>query len=102
MYKEFVRYRCGYITICTVQVVKRTLISSGFNGSTEHISKELYDEFSGCSNWDIYDDVTLFLQTVKNAGCIVGVISNFDDRLGMFTIINSTKDSFLFTRLLTN
>ena len=58
------------------------LIKSGFTGSVKGISARLYKDFAEPQKWEVYSDVHTALQQLKNSGIMLGVISNFDERLG--------------------
>lgn len=49
------------------------------------INHKLYSDFSGADNWEVFPDVHPTLEEVKAAGISLGVVSNFDDRLGQST-----------------
>ncbi len=46
------------------------------------IGERLYTDFAGPGNWEVYPDVRKTLQQLKEGGVSLGVISNFDERLG--------------------
>ncbi len=52
----------------------------------ERLSTRLFDDFAGPSNWEVYSDVVPTLAKIKQAGAMLGVISNFDERLGSLLI----------------
>lgn len=46
------------------------------------ISKHLFTEFSQPECWEVFPELRQFLQKIKACGLLVGMISNFDERLG--------------------
>jgi putative hydrolase of the HAD superfamily len=42
---------------------------------------QLYERFAAADAWRVFDDVLPVLQQLKDAGCKLGIISNWDDRL---------------------
>ncbi len=48
----------------------------------ERLATRLFDDFTGPSNWEVYSDVEPALAKIKQAGAVLGIISNFDERLG--------------------
>eukprot|EP00731_Ephydatia_muelleri_P032209 Em0023g716a len=60
----------------------------------QQIGNKLYTDFAGPQNWEVYPDVVPTLQTLKQKGLVLGVISNFDDRLK--PILRSLKIADLF------
>lgn len=53
----------------------------GLDEDAEHLARRVYDEFGRADRWRAYDDVIPALMRLKEAGCRVGVISNWDGRL---------------------
>lgn len=49
------------------------------------ISAKLYTDFTGPGNWEVFPDVHPALQQLKGDGISLGVVSNFDERLGKHT-----------------
>lgn len=49
--------------------------------TVDAISDTLYNYFTLSQCWSVYEDVDV-LSTIKEAGYIIGAVSNFDDRLG--------------------
>ena len=41
----------------------------------------MYDDFAGPGNWELFPEVVPTLDKIKAAGAVLGVISNFDERL---------------------
>ena len=66
------------------QVVSNTFWSCGVNdtGLLRTLSSTLYDQFLSSSCWELFDDVMEFVETAKKEDIKLGIISNFDDRLG--------------------
>ena len=48
-----------------------------------NIGQQLFKDFSGCKNWEVFPDVVPTLERIKSTGIIIGAVSNFDDRLRM-------------------
>ena len=46
------------------------------------VGERVYRDFSGPKNWELFPDVHSVLETIKSAEVKMGVISNFDERLG--------------------
>ena len=75
------------------------MCNSSFDASclseiVQQIGNKLYTDFAGPQNWEVYPDVVPTLQTLKQKGLVLGVISNFDDRLK--PILRSLKIADLF------
>ena len=47
-----------------------------------NVFDKLYSDFCGGSTWEVFPDVYPTLKQLKAAGLSLGVVSNFDDRLG--------------------
>lgn len=45
------------------------------------MGKRIYKDFDGPQNWELFPEVVSTLKRIKAAGAILGVISNFDERL---------------------
>ena len=63
-------------------MVDNTFTSIGYHSSSIDINN-LYDQFTSPSYWIVYDDVIDCLKELKSNGLTLGVISNFDERLGI-------------------
>ena len=48
----------------------------------KRLATRLFDDFAGSANWEVFPDVEPTLKKIKQAGIVLGVISNFDERLG--------------------
>ncbi len=48
----------------------------------EKLATRVFDDFAGPANWEVFPDVEPSLKKIKQAGVVLGVISNFDERLG--------------------
>ncbi len=48
----------------------------------EKLATRVFDDFAGPANWEVFPDVEPSLKKIKQAGIVLGVISNFDERLG--------------------
>ncbi len=75
---------------------------SKFSSNTEFvrdISDILFDQFSEKNYWEKYDNCDLILKSLKEKGYILGIISNFDERL--FTLLENLelKKNFEFIRI---
>ena len=57
--------------------------------TVDQVADNLYDTFATSQCWELFDDVTDFLQNLKKQGVATGIISNFDDRLGKSQHFNS-------------
>ena len=67
-------------------LVKRCFIISGYRGTDytlNKISRNLWKRFEGADAWDVIPNSRTVLHTLKNKGVVLGVISNFDERLRM-------------------
>jgi len=53
----------------------------GLEEDAERLARRVYDEFGRADRWRVYDDVIPALMRLREAGCQVGVISNWDGRL---------------------
>lgn len=69
-------------SLMLLQVVTRTLHNSGFSGPVKEVSKQLYKDFAGPQNWEVFPDVHKALQQLRSKGAVLGAVSNFDERLG--------------------
>ena len=47
-----------------------------------NVFDKLYSDFCEASTWEVFPDVHPTLKQLKAAGLSLGVVSNFDDRLG--------------------
>ena len=74
--------------ICYMQVVTRTLLNSGFSGPVKEICRQLYKEFAGPQRWEVFPDVPKALQQLRSNGVVLGVVSNFDERLGKLAMMS--------------
>jgi putative hydrolase of the HAD superfamily len=54
----------------------------GIEEEAEHLARMVYDEFGKPERWAAFDDVAPALRHLRAAGVKVGVISNWDGRLG--------------------
>ena len=63
-------------------MVTRTLVKCGVSNSLKSISGQLYRDFATPQKWEVYHDVHHTLNQLKSNGVLLGVISNFDERLG--------------------
>ena len=68
-------------------MVTRTLVKSGVSSSLRDISAQLYRDFAGPQKWEVYHDVHHTLNQLRSSGILLGVISNFDERLGKCDIM---------------
>ena len=64
----------------TVQVIKSSFSATGVQVSNS-FCRELYSYYSMAGAYTLYDDVIPCLQRLSRAGVVMGVISDFDDRL---------------------
>ena len=65
------------------QVSSATLIGCGVEESpAKEIGKHLFTEFTQPECWEVFPELRQFLREVKGRGLSVGIISNFDQRLG--------------------
>ena len=71
-----------------MQVVTRSLLNSGFTGPVKEISRQVYKEFSGPQRWEVFPDVHKTLQQLRSNGVVLGVVSNFDERLGKLVVVS--------------
>ena len=75
-----------------MQVVTRSpsqpLLNSGFAGPVKEISRQVYKEFAGPQRWEVFPDVHKVLQQLRSNGVVLGVVSNFDERLGKLVVIS--------------
>lgn len=62
--------------------IANTKASSVSSAAVAGISERLYTGFTGADYWRVFPDVHPALQQMQAAGVTVGVISNFDERLG--------------------
>jgi putative hydrolase of the HAD superfamily len=62
-------------------VVTNTLKEAGLDKTIA--VDQLYDEFITPKHWAVHEDVIEFIRTIRCNGIQVGVISNFDERLGL-------------------
>lgn len=78
------------------KIVSGTFAAVGMKqeGIAQQIGDKLYTDFAGPQNWEVYPDVIPTLQTLKQKGLVLGVISNFDERLK--PILRSLKIADLF------
>lgn len=53
----------------------------GFADDAESLARRVYDEFGIADRWRAYEDVVPALTRLKERGCRLGVISNWDARL---------------------
>lgn len=53
----------------------------GITDSAEDIAREVYDEFGDPARWAAYEDVAPAFDRLKDAGYVLGVVSNWDTRL---------------------
>ncbi|XP_064405075.1 haloacid dehalogenase-like hydrolase domain-containing protein 3 [Halichondria panicea] len=51
------------------------------NELNEKLATRVFDDFAGPANWEVFPDVEPSLKKIKQAGIVLGVISNFDERL---------------------
>lgn len=63
-------------------------------GMVRQIADKMYTDFAGPQNWSVYPDVVPTLHALRQKGLVLGVISNFDERLK--PILNSLKLADLF------
>lgn len=64
--------------------VERVFIKAGYEGcklKLVDIADNLYESFSQGSNWELVPGTVNVLETLKDMGIRLGVISNFDERL---------------------
>ncbi len=54
----------------------------GIDENAEVIARRVYDEFGRADRWRLYDDVLPAIRRLRLRGISVGVISNWDQRLG--------------------
>ena len=62
----------------------REIVSDVFHDikdADEQLFAALWDHFAQSENWGLYDDVEQAWKSVLQSGLIIGVASNFDDRL---------------------
>ena len=52
------------------------------SGVIANVFDKLYSDFCEASTWEVFPDVHPTLKQLKAAGLSLGVVSNFDDRLG--------------------
>lgn len=52
------------------------------DADAERIARRVYDEFGDAARWRAYDDVRPAFERLRDAGLGVGLISNWDRRLG--------------------
>ena len=67
---------------------------SSFTVIVQQIANKLYTDFAGPQYWEVYPDVIPTLHLLKQKGLVLGVISNFDERLR--PILKSLKIADLF------
>lgn len=53
----------------------------------------MYDDFAGPGNWELFPEVIPALEKIKAAGAVLGVISNFDERLSKRFMLCNTITS---------
>ena len=63
-----------------VQVIKSSFWANGVRVS-DSFCRELYSHYSTADAYMLYDDVIPCLQRLSRAGLVMGVISDFDERL---------------------
>ena len=63
-------------------------------GMVRQIADKMYTDFAGPQNWSVYPDVVPTLHALRQKGLVLGVISNFDERLK--PILKSLKLADLF------
>jgi len=54
----------------------------GIEEQAEALAKEVYDEFGDPGRWQLYEDVVPAFTRLAEAGISIGIISNWDARLG--------------------
>ena len=47
-----------------------------------NLASRLFEDFTGPGNWELFSDVVPSLEKLQEAGVLLGVISNFDERIG--------------------
>ena len=66
-----------------LEILEQILTSVIYNIAVlEGMSGRLYSEFCGAGCWEVYADVPPTLTALKERGMTLGVVSNFDERLG--------------------
>lgn len=58
----------------------------GVNGEKQQLATEIYERFGEAQNWQPYPDVLPTLKKLREAGFIIGLISNWDTRLTSLAI----------------
>jgi putative hydrolase of the HAD superfamily len=66
---------------------------SSFDGFNEFFD-ETYEFFSHATAWQLFDDVRPVLKSIKEKGCRMAVISNFDSRLAGLLVELGVNDLF--------
>lgn len=70
------------------QVATGTLIECGVdNEPAKEISRQLFAEFTQPQCWEVFPEVWQVLGEIKRQGLKVGVVSNFDQRLGIICMV---------------
>ena len=64
------------------------------------IGRDLYQDFSGGQNWELFPDVIPTLEKLKSSQVILGVVSNFDERLRELNKICEFDITFHLDRIL--
>jgi putative hydrolase of the HAD superfamily len=72
----------------------------GIDEDAEEIARRVYDEFGRPERWRVYDDVAPALQRLCARGLRVGVISNWDRRLG--SLIDSLDVGEVFSTIVSS
>lgn len=94
------RSRAGYVTSDAILRDEwRTIVNSTFagvipNGSVDSVFEQLYAYFATAAPWRLEPDAVALFRRLRSAGIYVGLLSNWDSRLGVVLSELGVREEF--------